>query len=146
LSPIQPAYADSDTTRVKPRHEWRSSGFADDILRIGHMIPHTVFKSGPNSLESQMPALPHAKREKEKLLNRARRIRGLVEAIERALEDKKSCATVLHLIVGARGAMNSLMTEVIEDHIQFHVVDPATGAKRSRGAEELVETLKAYLK
>ena len=92
-----------------------------------------------------MSTSPHAKR--EKLLNRARRIRGQVQAIERALEDEKRCAAVLHLIVVARGAMNSLMTEVIEDHIRLHVVDPAKDTKRSRrGAEELVQALQAYLK
>ena len=44
---------------------------------------------------------------------------------------------MLHRIVAARGALNSLMTEVIEDHIRLHLVDPAKGAGRTRGAEEL---------
>jgi FrmR/RcnR family transcriptional regulator, repressor of rcnA expression len=88
----------------------------------------------------------HTKREKEKLLNRIRRVRGQVEAVERALEEEKGCAIVLHLIVAVRGAMNSLMTEVIEDHIRLHVVDPARDAERTRGAEELIEAVQAYLK
>ena len=90
--------------------------------------------------------MSHTKREKLKLLNRVRRIRGQVEALERALEDEQGCASVLHLIVAARGAMSSLMTEVIEDHIRLHVVDPDKGAERSRGAEELIEAVQAYLK
>ena len=68
--------------------------------------------------------MSHTKTEKEKLLARVRRVRGQVEAVERALENEKGCAAVLHLIVAARGAMNSLMTEVIEDHIRLHIVDP----------------------
>jgi DNA-binding FrmR family transcriptional regulator len=88
----------------------------------------------------------HTKSEKEKLLNRVKRVRGQIEAVERALEEEKGCSTVLHLIVAARGAMSSLMTEVIEDHIRLHVVDPAKGAERSRGAEELIEAVQAYLK
>jgi DNA-binding FrmR family transcriptional regulator len=83
----------------------------------------------------------HTKVEKVKLLNRVRRVRGQIEAVERALENEKGCATVLHLIVAARGAMNSLMTEVIEDHIRLHVVDPVKDAERSRGAEELIEAV-----
>jgi Metal-sensitive transcriptional repressor len=55
-------------------------------------------------------------------------------------------SAVLHLIVAARGALNSLMTEVIEDQIQVHVVDPAKDAERARGAEELIEAVRAYLK
>ena len=90
--------------------------------------------------------MSHTKSEKLKLLNRVRRIRGQVEALERALEDEKGCAAVLHMIVAARGAMSSLMSEVIEDHIRLHVVDPEKGAERSRGAEELIEAVQAYLK
>jgi DNA-binding FrmR family transcriptional regulator len=88
----------------------------------------------------------HAKREKLKLLNRIRRVRGQIEAVERALEDDQGCASVLHLIVAARGAMSGLMTEVIEDHIRLHVVDPSKGTERTRGADELIEAVQAYLK
>ncbi len=90
--------------------------------------------------------MSHTKREKLKLLNRVRRVRGQVEAVERALGEEQGCAAVLHLIVAARGAMNSLMTEVIEDHIRIHVVDPAKDAERARGAEELIDAVQAYLK
>ena len=91
-------------------------------------------------------SVSHTKTEKDKLLNRVRRVRGQIEALERALDDEKGCATVLHLIVAARGAMNSLMTEVIEDHIRLHIVEPNKDAERVRGAEELIEAVQAYLK
>lgn len=45
--------------------------------------------------------MTHTVREKQKLLARVRRIRGQVEAIERALD----CEQVMHLIAGARGAL-----------------------------------------
>jgi DNA-binding FrmR family transcriptional regulator len=38
------------------------------------------------------------------------------------------------------------MTEVIEDHVRPHVVDPAKNAERKRGAEEVIEAVHAYLK
>jgi DNA-binding FrmR family transcriptional regulator len=87
----------------------------------------------------------HTKREKLKLLNRVRRVRGQVEAVERALAEEQGCAAVLHLIVAARGGLNSLMTEVIEDHIRLHMAG-TTKAERVRGAEELIEAVQAYLK
>ena len=90
--------------------------------------------------------MSHTKRKKQKLFNRVRRVRGQVEAIERAIEEDRGCADVLHLIVGARGALSGLMTEVIEDHIRLHVIDPVSGFERSRGAEELIEAVQAYLK
>ena len=92
--------------------------------------------------------MSHTIREKEKLLNRVRRVRGQVVALERAIDEEKGCADVLHLIVAARGAMNSLMAEIIEDHIRMHVVDPASerNSARAKGAEELIDIVQAYLK
>ncbi|MBV8770790.1 MAG: metal/formaldehyde-sensitive transcriptional repressor [Deltaproteobacteria bacterium] len=90
----------------------------------------------------------HTIKNKEKLLARVRRVRGQVQAVERALEQEKGCAAVLQLVVAARGAMNSLMAEVIEDHIRLHVVDPARERQtgRAKGAEELIEVIQSYLR
>ena len=92
--------------------------------------------------------MSHTVREKSKLLNRVSRLRGQIEAVERALEQELDCAEVLQLIVSARGAMNGLMAEVMEDHIRLHVVDPALEANsdRARGAEELIDVVRSYLK
>jgi FrmR/RcnR family transcriptional regulator, repressor of rcnA expression len=91
--------------------------------------------------------MSHTTKEKTKLLNRVRRVRGQVEALERAVEEEKGCADVLHLVTAARGAMNSLMAEIIEDHIRMHVVDPdRERGPRAQGAEELIEIVQAYLK
>jgi DNA-binding FrmR family transcriptional regulator len=91
--------------------------------------------------------MAHTIKEKAKLLNRVKRVRGQIEALERAVEEEKGCAEVLHLVVTARGSMNSLMAEVIEDHIREHVVDPdRERGSRARGAEELIDIVKAYLK
>jgi len=77
--------------------------------------------------------MSHTKSEKTKLMNRIRRVRGQIEAVERAIENEEGCAAVLHLIVAARGAINGLMTEVIEDHIRLHVIDPAKNTERHLG-------------
>ena len=92
--------------------------------------------------------MAHTIREKTKLLKRVRRIRGQVEAVERALEEEIGCADVLHLVAAVRGAINGLMAEVMEDHIRFHVVDPAREHDRERaeGAQELIDVVHSYLK
>ena len=89
----------------------------------------------------------HTVREKSKLLARARRIRGQVEAVERALESELGCGDVLQLITSIRGAVNGLMAEVIEDHIRFHVVAPSLSAReRDENADELIEVVRSYLR
>jgi DNA-binding FrmR family transcriptional regulator len=91
--------------------------------------------------------MTHTVREKSKLLGRVRRIRGQVEAIERALEAEVGCADVLQVIASVRGAVNGLMAEVIEDHIRCHIVAPSLAEKkRAEGADDLVEVVRAYLK
>ena len=91
--------------------------------------------------------MSHTTREKAKLLARVRRIRGQVEAIERALESESGCAEVLHLLAASRGAMNGLMAEVIEDHVHEHVAaDDLSAAARAEGTSELLDVIRAYLK
>ena len=87
-------------------------------------------------------------RERHKLLARVRRIRGQVEAIERALDDEAGCEQVMHLIAGARGAMAGLMAEVVEDHVRTHLVDHEKHpqALNIEAAEQLLDVVRTYLK
>ena len=74
----------------------------------------------------------HTQQEKEKLLGRIRRIGGQVKAVETALEKGAECADVLHALTAARGAMNSLIVEVLEDHVRLHILDPESARGRPR--------------
>lgn len=92
--------------------------------------------------------MAHTSRDKTKLLGRVRRIRGQVEAIERSLENEVPCAEILQLVASVRGAMNGLMSELIEDHIRQHVIDPAhePDPGKAQGTKELIEVLRTYMK
>lgn len=91
--------------------------------------------------------MAHTIRGKAKLLARVRRIRGQIEAVERALEEEAGCAEILRQIASARGAVNGLMAEVIEDHVRLHMADPALDpAQRQEGSDELIEVVRTYLK
>jgi DNA-binding FrmR family transcriptional regulator len=92
--------------------------------------------------------MSHTIREKQKLLARVRRIRGQVEAIERALDSDAGCDQVMHLIAGVRGATAGLMAEVVEDHVRTHLVDAEQhpGALNTDAAEQLLEVVRTYLK
>ena len=91
--------------------------------------------------------MPHVAREKVKLLNRIKRIKGQVEAIERAVEADGECARVLQQATACRGALDGFIGEVIEDHIREHMVDPAAPRDdpRVQAAEELVAIVHSYL-
>jgi FrmR/RcnR family transcriptional regulator, repressor of frmRAB operon len=92
--------------------------------------------------------MSHTVREKQKLLARVRRIRGQVEAIERALENEAGCEKVMHLLAGIRGATSGLMAEVVEDHVRTHLVDADKhpGALDTEAADQLLDVIRTYLK
>ena len=89
----------------------------------------------------------HVAQEKQKLLNRLKRIRGQVEAIERAVESDGECTRVLQQATACRGAMDGFIAEVIEDHIREHMIDPEAAADDTRrfAAEELITIVHSYL-
>jgi FrmR/RcnR family transcriptional regulator, repressor of frmRAB operon len=90
----------------------------------------------------------HTIEDRHKLIQRVRRIRGQVEAIERSLAEKKGCGDVLQLITAARGAMNGLMAELLEDHVRFHVLDPSRKptSEQTTAASELIGIVRSYLR
>lgn len=92
--------------------------------------------------------MSHTIAQKPKLLARVRRLKGQMDAIERALEAEADCAEVLNLVASVRGAINGLTVELIEDHIRHHVSDPATDTDpgRAQGAGELIDVIRTYLK
>lgn len=92
--------------------------------------------------------MTHAIKDKTQLLLRVRRLRGQVDAIERALQKEADCAKVMQLTVSARGAANSLMAELLIDHIRLHVSDPKRDKdrERARAAKHLIEVVHAYLR
>ena len=90
--------------------------------------------------------MAHTVKGKSKLLARARRIRGQVEAIERGLEAEIGCSDILQLVASVRGAVNGLTVELIEDHIKNHVVEADTEAERRASADELIDVIRSYMK
>jgi DNA-binding FrmR family transcriptional regulator len=91
--------------------------------------------------------MAHVITDQEKLLRRTERLIGQVEAVKRSIEEGADTADVMHLLSASRGAINSLMAEVVEDHIREYLA--ATSRKRSvaesRAAEALIEVVKASL-
>lgn len=91
--------------------------------------------------------MPHSAHEKKRVLTRVRRIRGQAEALERALEAGVDCGAVLQQIAAIRGAVNGLMSEVMEAHIREEFGQPATtDAQRQARVEEMTGLVRSYLK
>ena len=85
-------------------------------------------------------------KERAKLLNRVKRIRGQMDAVERTLEEDRSCSDVLMLLAAVRGGINGLMAEVLEDHIRLHLLQDGRVPLPPDLGEDLIDLVRSYLK
>jgi DNA-binding FrmR family transcriptional regulator len=83
-------------------------------------------------------------REKLELVSRTKKAIGQLESVLRGLEEDAHCADVLQRLAAARGAINSLMGELMENHIRNHM--PRKTKSSAEAAEDLVEIVRTYLK
>ena len=124
-------------------------------MRHGARAPYTEYTGGGILVKSEDAnksvcnnPMAHTVEEKKSLLNRVHRMRGQMEALERSIDEEAECSEVLHGIAVCRGALDSLMAEVIEGHIRFHVLDPDRNPTKAqnKAAADLIDALKTYLK
>ena len=91
--------------------------------------------------------MTHTVRHRKNLLTRIRRIRGQAEALENALDKGSDCSAVLQQIAAIRGAVNGLMSEVMEAHIREEFGQPATSdTQRASRVAEMAALVRSYLK
>lgn len=94
-------------------------------------------------LGSQRKMAPTSK-EKLDLVNRTKKIIGQLEAVLQGLHGDEQCADLLHRLAAARGSINSLMAELLEDHIRNHM--PKNSKSAEEAAEEVIDVVRTYLK
>ena len=90
--------------------------------------------------------MSHLSKDKTRLLARIRRLKGQMEAIERALEADAPCGDILNQVASVRGAVAGLTAELIEDHIREHISNPDHDEDPAQGAAELIDVVRMYLK
>jgi FrmR/RcnR family transcriptional regulator, repressor of rcnA expression len=88
----------------------------------------------------------HTEKERAKLLNRVKRIQGQMEKVKQTLSEEHDCTETLMLLAAVRGGINSLMAEVLEDHVRHHLLDGGAAPLTPDLGEELIDLVRAYLK
>jgi len=110
------------------------------------LYPYPVYTIPGVGIVKERFAMSHHEREKVKLLQRLRKLRGQLDAVERSLEADEECGGQLMLLAAVRGGVNGLMGEVLETHIRYHLVDGAKEQIAPELAEDLIDLVRAYLK
>jgi DNA-binding FrmR family transcriptional regulator len=88
--------------------------------------------------------MSHTSREKLDLTTRTKKVIGQLESVLRGLNHDEPCAEVLRRLAAARGAINSLMGELMEDHIINHM--PKNSKSAEEAAEDMIQIVRTYLK
>ena len=88
--------------------------------------------------------MSHLTREKLDLVTRTKKVIGQLESVQTSLEEDAHCADILQRLAAARGAINSLMGELMEDHIRNHM--PRKTKSAEEAADDLIEIVRTYLK
>ena len=78
------------------------------------------------------------------LVNRTKKVIGQLESVLRGLNEDEQCAEVLQRLAAARGAINSLMGELLEDHVRNHM--PHNTKSAEEAADDVIEIVRTYLK
>lgn len=91
--------------------------------------------------------MPHTLEDKKRVLARVQRIRGQCDALTRAVDAGTDCGPVLQQIAAIRGAVNGLMSEVMEAHIRDTFGQaPASDDERTERVSEMTALVRSYLK
>jgi DNA-binding FrmR family transcriptional regulator len=88
----------------------------------------------------------HTIQHKKKLVARIRRVKGQLDAVERALTEERGCEEVVRTIAAARGAINALAAEVLCDHVEDHLAAPRLASgQRQAAAAELARVIRQFV-
>ncbi len=83
--------------------------------------------------------------EKERLLERLRRIEGQVGGIGRMIEDDRYCVDVLQQIASMQSAADAVAMILLENHVKGCVAEGLRTGKEER-VDEVVGVIRKYLK
>lgn len=115
------------------------------LSRLEGMAAPTGLDHTPGGYRLQ--PMPHAPEDKRKALLRVRRIQGQTEALARALEAGEDCGPVLVQLAAIRGAVNGLMSEILQSHIREELgALPEADDRHARLAQDMTSLVRTYLK
>ena len=90
--------------------------------------------------------MPHSPEEKKRVLARVRRMRGQLDALERALEAGAECAPVLQQLAAIRGAVNGLMAGVLESHLREELAGASSADRQQASIDDAIALVRSYLR
>lgn len=92
------------------------------------------------------PSKPRSHGEKQKIINRLKRIEGQVRGIQKMVEDDRYCMEILVQISAVQSALKNVGFVITERHIHHCVSDAIKQGEGNEAIEELMSVLKQFSK
>lgn len=89
----------------------------------------------------KMPAVPRSSEEKQKMINRLKRVEGQVRGIQKMIEDDRYCVDVLIQLSATQAAIKKVGYSLLERHTKTCV---AGAIKEGGGDGHIDELLKVF--
>lgn len=83
---------------------------------------------------------------KQKLLNRLKRIEGQVRGVHQMVDNDRYCVDIMHQISAIQSAMNKVSLALLEDHTNHCVVKAIQGQDGEEAIKELMGLMKTMTK
>jgi CsoR family transcriptional regulator, copper-sensing transcriptional repressor len=121
--------------------------FIDNYTLQGYSI--SIKEKEVNHLDKFLhdhPSKPRTQDEKQKVVNRLKRIEGQVRGIQKMVEDDRYCMDILVQISAIQSALKNVGFAVTERHINHCVSDAIKQGEGKETIEELMGVLKQFSK
>ncbi|RAR52844.1 DNA-binding FrmR family transcriptional regulator [Paraburkholderia unamae] len=119
----------------------------DIIFNGANLYSLPVLTYTANQYPEIDPVMPHSPEEKKRVLTRVRKVRGQLDALERALVEGAECAPVLQQLAAIRGAINGVMAGVLESHLREEFSHLADSEQTPPGSiDDVVTLIRTYLR
>ena len=102
--------------------------------------------SGTNNNLTHERKAHHSAELKQNMISRLNRIEGQIRGISKMINDSVYCDDVLHQISSVESALNGVKTVLLEAHMKSCVIDQILEGKKDEVLDELMITLRKFLK
>jgi CsoR family transcriptional regulator, copper-sensing transcriptional repressor len=92
------------------------------------------------------PAVPRTEMEKEKLINRLKRVEGQVRGLQKMIEEDRYCIDVLVQISAIQAALKKVGFNLMERHTKSCVVSAIKEGHGDHHIEELMKVIQQFSK
>ncbi|MCI1856850.1 MAG: metal-sensitive transcriptional regulator [Sporolactobacillus sp.] len=92
------------------------------------------------------PALPRTSEEKQKIVNRLKRVEGQIRGLQKMIEEDRYCVDVLIQLSAAQAALKNIGYSILERHTKICVSRAIEEGRGSKEIDELLKVLKLSYK